>query len=142
MPDASFLTAVAFAYVAVASLFAGVRLLVIRRFLPFHQQAVGIPWDDLPARARLLFLALMRVGGLGGLSAAVAAAVACARGSLGVSRLASLVLGAGVLVYWTGMFTVTSSVHRQTGAATPYRSSGLVAAVALVACVGLLASPQ
>jgi hypothetical protein len=56
-----------------------------------------------------------------------------------VGRIASLVLGLGVLAYWAGMFAVTSYAHRKTGAATPYRVCCLVAGVALMGCVGLLA---
>jgi len=132
------LVGAAFAYATVAALFSGMRLLLAQRFLPFHQQAVGVLWDDIPGRTQLLLLALMRVAGLGSLGAALLALAACAGGSLGLGRIASLVFGLSVVAYWAGLFGVTSHVHGATGAATPYRTCCSVAVVSLAGCLGLL----
>jgi hypothetical protein len=47
-------------------------------YLPYHAQAVGMPWESVPVRSQVLFLALMHsVGALGiGLGCAVGSMVA------------------------------------------------------------------
>lgn len=50
----------------------GLAYLVTNRFMPYHQAAVGKPWDAVEPAYQILVLALMRAAGAGFLSVALA----------------------------------------------------------------------
>ena len=53
----------------------GVVYLVRPRFMPYHQEALGVPWQQVDPRLQALLLGLMRTAGGGLLASAVAMAI-------------------------------------------------------------------
>ena len=53
----------------------GVVYLVRPRFMPYHQEALGVPWQQVEPRLKALLLGLMRTAGGGLLASAVAIAI-------------------------------------------------------------------
>jgi hypothetical protein len=53
----------------------GVMYLTRSKFMPYHQQAIGIPWENLDTRMQTLLLTLMRVSGGGMLAVALSVLV-------------------------------------------------------------------
>ena len=127
----------AFMYAAGAGIFSGIRLLVSRTFLSFHQQAVGIQWNEIPERTRVLILALMRVGGMGALVIGVDAFVISFPYFFGINHHLALILSLCVVAYWCAIFSITYSVHRKTNAGTPFRSSFSVFFISLIGIIML-----
>lgn len=56
-------------------IFVGLVYLFSPRFLPYHQAAIGTPWEQLAPELQTLLLALLRAVGAGGLSSGIAMAV-------------------------------------------------------------------
>jgi hypothetical protein len=118
-----YLAGALFSYATLGSFFAGIRMLVSKTFLPFHRQAAGVPWSDIPEGIRLLILALMRVGGTGGILAGVLCFLILYPSFFGVNWSLTLILGGWSATYWFAIFLITYYVHRRTNADTPFRSS-------------------
>jgi hypothetical protein len=53
----------------------GVVYLVRSQFMPYHEEAIGLPWHQLDPRLQTLLLALMRTAGGGLLTGGISAAV-------------------------------------------------------------------
>jgi hypothetical protein len=130
-----FLIGALFAYATIGSLFAGIRLLASKTFLPFHQQAVGILWSDIPEGIRVLILALMRVAGIGTLVTAVLCLLNVFPSFFGINRLLSVLIGGCTVIYWLTIFGITLYVHKRTNANTPFKSSFSVFVVTLIATI-------
>src|SRR4051812_24742982 len=67
MRDNSIRTTIAFgcfSFLAVATLFVGLRYSFSPRIMPYHQEALGVSWDDLGPREQRLLLTLLRGAGL------------------------------------------------------------------------------
>ncbi len=63
-------------YIVAAALFIlGLIYLVKPSFMPYHSQALSLPWNELSSATQTLFLALMRVCGGGWLAASLAIAL-------------------------------------------------------------------
>ena len=72
---ATFLAAfVCYALSAVGPAVFAIIYLVRPRFMPYHQEAVGLAWEKLDQRLQALLLALMRATGGGVLAASIAMA--------------------------------------------------------------------
>jgi len=116
------------------------RFLTAKAFFPYHQAASGLAWSEVPGGLQAVLLAVLRVGGLGLLVLALAQlAAAVALVTFGATLVAWLALLSSV-VYWVGMFLVTFGVHRRSGANTPWRASGVAAALALAGLAILAAA--
>ena len=56
---------VLYVLVALASLVLGLTYFLLDHFLPYHEKAVGVPWEQLDSRLQTLLLALMEVAASG-----------------------------------------------------------------------------
>ena len=132
------IAATCFLFAAAGSSIASLRFLRSTSFLPYHEQAAGIKWADVPAPIQFLILTLMRVSGLGG--AVVAGIAFFTSGSclFENQRILDSILGIGIATYWFGMFCITTGVHKKTNADTPYRLSFVVFLVSLIGVIALL----
>ena len=126
---------VLFSYAAVGSFFAGIRLLTSRTFLPFHQQAVGVPWGEIPERVRLLILALMRVAGIGAVLTGALCVLDCFPSIFCIDRHLAVGVGVGTVIYWFVIYSITLYVHRRTNADTPFRASFSVFTASLIGTI-------
>lgn len=59
------IASILYGIIAVASLILGSIYLFSNEFMPYHQEALGTPWQDVEARVQTLILALMTVAGGG-----------------------------------------------------------------------------
>ena len=66
---------VCYALAALVSLVFGAVYLVRSQFMPYHEEAIGLPWQQLDQRMQTLLLALMRVAGGGLLTAGMSMAI-------------------------------------------------------------------
>jgi hypothetical protein len=126
---------VLFSYAAVGSFFAGIRLLVSTTFLPFHQQAVGAPWGEIPERIRLLILALMRVAGTGAVLTGALCVLDCFPSFFGINRHLAVGVGVEIVIYWYMIYSITRYVHKRTNADTPFRASFSLFAASLIGTI-------
>jgi hypothetical protein len=108
----------------------GAIYLVRSQFMPYHQEAVGIPWSQLDPRFQALLLGLLRVAGGGFLTAGICVAILLLipfRGDEAWSRYAIPVIG---LASSVPALYATVLIRARTGARTPVAASG--AAVGLI----------
>ena len=94
-----------------------------KRFMSYHAEAVGTPWQELDAGVQTLVLALMKLAGggwfaLGVVTIALALAAVKTR-----SVLARWTLPVGTLISWSASFAATWGVYQATGASTPWGPS-------------------
>jgi len=74
MTTASLLALVSYGLAAALSMAFGAIYLVRSRFMPYHQEALGLPWQEVDPRVQTLSLALMRTAGGGLLASGIGAA--------------------------------------------------------------------
>jgi hypothetical protein len=121
---------VCYGIVALASVVFGLLYLVRSSFMPYHQEAVGKPWQELDPRLRALLLGLLRVVGGGQVACGLSMAILLAfpfRDGESWSRWALPLIG---LAATLPTLYATVSIRRKTGAHTPVWIS--VAGVALI----------
>jgi hypothetical protein len=121
---------VCYALAASLSLVFGAMYLVRSQFMPYHQEAVGMAWQQLDPRFRALLLGLMRTTGGGLLTAGIRVAILLLipfRGGEPWSRYAIPTIG---LVSSVPALYATTMIRARTRAHTPV--------VASVAAVGLI----
>jgi hypothetical protein len=121
---------VCYALAALLSLLFGTMYLVRSQFMPYHEEAVGIPWQQLDPRFQALLLGLLRTTGGGLLTAGICVAILLLipfRGDEAWSRSAIPVIG---LVSSVPALYATVLIRARTGARTPVAASG--AAIGLI----------
>lgn len=125
-----------FALVGIVATMMAVKGLAARTLLPFHQQALGMTWQQLTPGEQEVGLALTRSLGLGFLAAAVSLFAAAGFAIIG-DRHAALLLGCVGLVFCTGLAFVNRELQATTAVRTPWRgalSAALAVAVGMVLC--------
>jgi len=107
--------------------------LTAREWLPFHQAAAAAEWNSLTPRLRQLLLFMVRTTALGFFALFLLLATAPAYLLWNPSPVAGLeILGVGA-IYCLALGILTRSLHRETGARTPWRASFGAAAVLILA---------
>jgi hypothetical protein len=105
------------------------------RAMPYHLEAMGCTWDEVPPGSQLVVVALMRAAGSAylALSSMMGAVTVLGLGRVPWANGALLVGGLTLLV---PLAAVVAQVRRQTGAHSPIVStvSGLVVLVAAFCC--------
>jgi hypothetical protein len=109
-----------------------------RGFLPFHEQVLGRPWDDVDHGPQLLVGSLMKLAGLGFGVVGLQLLAVPLIGVLADLPLLGFVAALEGLLYCVGLFAVNYRLFSATGAHTPWRGS-LYASVALVLAAGVFA---
>ena len=110
---------VSYGLAALLSAAFGVVYLARPRFMPYHQEALGMPWDQVDPRLQSLVLGLMRTAGGGLVASAVAIAIMLCipfRAGEAWPRFSIPIVGfatAGPALYATVL------VRRRTGARSP-----------------------
>jgi hypothetical protein len=121
---------VCYALAALLSLVFGALYLVRSQFMPYHQEAVGMPWQQLDPRFQALLLGLLRVAGGGFLTAGISVGILLIlpyRGAEAWSRYAIPVIG---LASGVPALYATILIRARAGARTPVAASA--AAIGLI----------
>lgn len=121
--------------VGLITLMVGIMFLTARQFFPYHAQATGLSWDQVTPSLRPVFLAVMRVAGLGFLSVAILMILFPILTLMMPNPYLKLGIPLTGLVFWTGMFLVTYNVHRKTQADTPWKNSLVAMGMVLIGIV-------
>ena len=117
----------AFVFYGLAALLSagfGVVYLLRPRFMPYHQEALGVPWPQVDPRLQALLLGLMRTAGGGLFASAIAIAIMLCvplRAGEAWPRYAIPIIG---LAASGPALHATLLVRRRTGARSPVLAAG------------------
>jgi len=137
MPARMKVSLVGYLVVVAGMVATGIVYSVWPRFLPYHAQAYGQPWDEVPERTQLLYLTAIRGIGASTLVAAFAIGAILLVAWRRRERWALWSVPLLGLAWGAPMLAVAFSVHRSTGAATPWP---VLVAFDAVICVSALLS--
>jgi len=102
-----------------------------KRFLPFHEQAAGKPWDEIEKPLQRVILSLLKLTGLGFLIISLLLIVCPIVNYFSPNIFYKYAVPTLVLIYCSGLFIINFRLCRDTKAATPWKGS-------LYACLALL----
>jgi hypothetical protein len=107
------------------------------KFLPFHEEAAGIPWGSIGQGLQSVVIALMKISGLGFLVIAVLLPAIPIIQYFNHDSLAQFIIPGISCLYCFGLFLVNYQLTSKTNVKTPWRGS-LYAA--LIIGIGILIS--
>jgi hypothetical protein len=128
-----------FLLIAVGALIVGVRYSFSPRIMPYHQEALGVDWDDLGPREQRLMLALLRGAGLAALVTGIAMGTLLFIPFRRGERWARWTLSGLSLTLLIPAARQAATLAAATGAATPWPA--LLVAILVVLVGFLLAGP-
>jgi hypothetical protein len=108
----------------------GIMFLTRREFMPYHAEAVGVPWSEVPAAFQTLILALLKLAGGAWLTVAAAEFVLLFgpfRQGVRWARWAVPCLG---LLHYAGVATAMAHVTLNTPASPPWGAT--IASILLI----------
>jgi hypothetical protein len=129
---------VAFACYAAAllgTLAFGVTYFLRAEFMPYHAQAVAMPWADVPAPFRVLILGLMKAAGAAWLALSLALAILLAIPFRRGAPWSKWTIAAVGLVNSVGALYATLQVQFKTPAQAPWKAAAAIAALNIVGLV-------
>ncbi len=106
------------------------------RFLAYHAQAMGRPWEDVGPGTQAIVLALMKVAGGGWITLGFFTIAIAAQAWIRGGSLARWALPMGTLLFYVPTLGATWTVYSETGAQAPWVPS-LVAIVSALVAMGL-----
>lgn len=98
--------------------------LTSREFFPYHAEASGMIWSEIPSGLQLVLLSLIRLAGFGWLVFALGLGfliIYCYH--IRNDVLSYFTIPALIFIYFSGVFGITYYVYIQTHANTPWTSS-------------------
>ena len=132
MPMRRQIAFVLYGLVGLVSLWLGHQYFFSNEFMSYHQEAVGTPWDKLPAAVQTLVLALMEVAGGGwfALFTLITALllVPFRRGE----HWARIMIPVGILTFYVPTLYATLRVLRDTPAVPPWWGAAIACLAAVV----------
>jgi hypothetical protein len=93
------------------------------KYLPFHEQAAAIPWNEIDDRLKLVILFLLRLGGLGFLVIAILLLVFPVVTYFVPNKFYQSSIPVIALIFCTGLFINNYLLCRKTKADTPWKGS-------------------
>ena len=118
--------------VALASLALGLTYFLLDHFLPYHETAVGIPWDQLNSRLQTLLLALMQVAAGGWLALFVLLMALILVPFRRGQRWARFIIPVGILAFYLPTLHATLQVLENTPAVPPWYGAAIACAAAVI----------
>jgi hypothetical protein len=113
----------------------GVAYLGKKTCMPYHIQALGMSWQDIPSNTRLIIMALMKVAGSGFIATSIATACLLINYlSYGTYGLLVVVFVVECLV-WLFSTLITFKVARTTGASTPWLFCAIILFLTVVTLI-------
>jgi hypothetical protein len=103
-----------------------------KKFLPFHEKAVGKQWKEIDNSFKLVFLSLLRLAGLGFLTISILLIVFPTVNFVYPNTFYKYSIPGIALVYCAGLFLINYRLREKTGVDTPWKES-LYAMVVLIA---------
>lgn len=104
-----------------------------KQFMSYHDQAVGMPWQEVDADVQTLVLALMQLAGGGWFALGFFTIVLALAALKTQSVVARWTLPIGTVIAFSASFAATWGVHQATGAPTPWGLSLAMIGLALLA---------
>jgi len=115
----------------------GVTYFLRAEFMPYHAQAVAMPWADVPAPFRIVILGLMRAAGAAWLALSLALAILLAIPFRQGAQWSKWTIAAVGLVNSVGALYATVQVQFNTPAQAPWK---IAAAIIVLNIAGLVLS--
>ena len=103
-----------------------------KKYLRFHEEAAGKPWDNLDEPLKPVILSFLRLSGLGFLVMAILLIVCPFVNLLTPNSFYEYAIPVIGLIFCTGLFLINYSLHRKTKVDTPWKGS-LYAMILLIA---------
>jgi len=109
--------------VGMVCLVMALKSLLSKKFLPFHEQATGKPWEDMEVRLKFVILSLLRLVGLGFLIISILLMVFPVVNYFLSETFLKYSIPGLALIYCIGVFAVNYLLHKDTKADTPWKGS-------------------
>ena len=123
--------------VGIVSLVMAKKSLLSERFIPFHENAAGMPLEQLDQRLQNVILALMKTTGLGFLVVGIQLVVFPILNYFMPGPVSELGIPLACEIFCFGLFLVNYRLHKKSGVTTPWKNS-LIAMV--IIGVGIILS--
>jgi hypothetical protein len=117
----------------------GVMFLFRSEFMPYHADAVGMPWSEVPEPFRILIMALLKLAGGGWLTVAIAEFVLLLVPFRQGARWALWAVPSLGLLHFAGVCNAMAHVTLNTPATPPWGAT--IASVALILIGAALSIP-
>jgi hypothetical protein len=118
----------------------GVMFLLRSDFMPYHADAVGMPWSEVPGPFQILIMALLKLAGGGWITVAVAEFVLLLIPFRQGARWAVWAVPSLALLHYAGVCNAMAHVTLNTTATPPWGAT--IASVALVLVGAALSIPR
>lgn len=119
--------------VGIISLFMAYKSLFSKKYLPFHEEAVGKSWDIIDKPLRYVILTILRISGLGflviGLLLTIFPIVYYSKPDMFVKYSIPII----AFIYCFGLFIFNYYLHKRTKSNTPWVGSIIVMFIILIA---------
>jgi H+/Cl- antiporter ClcA len=122
---------VLYSLIGVISLIMAFKTLSSRKFLPFHEEAYGKPWEDVDEKLRPVFIALLRISGLGFLAVALLMLTFPVVDYIQPNAYLKYAIPSVALIFCSGLFLINFILFKKTKAKTPWKNS-LYAMIAIL----------
>jgi hypothetical protein len=123
---------VLYLFVGIISMVMAIKNLFSTKFLPFHEKAANIRWDEIDNPLKLLILTFLRLAGLGFLIIAILLLTFTVINYFIPNEFYKYSIPVVALIYCTGLFIINYSLYKKTKANTPWKGS-IYAMIALIA---------
>jgi intracellular septation protein A len=133
----SFIPYILYVAVGLISLSMAQKALFAKRLLPFHENAIGVPFDKMEPSLQTVLLILVNSIGLGFLSTGILLVFSPCYLLFKVSNFIKIEIPLVCAVFCLGLFIVNFRLYKKTGVAAPWKGS-LLATIAIV--VGIIIS--
>jgi hypothetical protein len=133
------LALVLFAMVGISHLIFGMVYVTANEFMPYHAQALKVDWNSLDENYKTLFLALIRLAGVGGLVAGLVNLTLISYLYHRVEARLIWLLIASSLIFQSMMNYVVYSVYINTPGDPPLLMVSIVSVTFIIATILLLA---
>jgi hypothetical protein len=128
--------------VSIAFIASAFRYLLSSQIMPYHLEVIGRSWSDFDPRLQMMLLGLLRLGGIGQLSAGVAIGIFTLIPFRHGERWAYWAIPLTGLLWCVPIFYGAHALHSSTGAGTPWKAVMILSLVLVAAYLLTLRSSQ
>lgn len=121
--------------VAIISLLMAYRGIFSKKYLPFHEEAAGKPWESIEKPLQNVILTILRISGLGFLILFLLLSALPVFNFFRQALFVSYLIPAISLIYCFGLFLFNYRLFKQTKANTPWKGSVVAMIVILLALI-------
>ena len=110
------------------------------KFLPFHEEAYGKPWETVDLKLQSVILTILRISGLGFLVVGLLMTIFPIVNRFKVDSFSEFGVPATAIIYSLGLFIFNYQLYKKTNASTPWKGSIIIAIVVLFSLIILAVS--